>query len=165
MTKKRDTEEIAKIAESLDLAVDKASSALIKAGVPEFIARSSCIDATTHQMTLINIEQQDTKIAQAAVFAMHCENTMHMLLARIFDLAEVSNITKTDKEAAQIQTVVISNLLGHAIDGCLVSTETDEEAKILLETIVRVVWQAVSMKRQNQDMEDESNAEGSSSIH
>ena len=43
--RKLSDEEIDKIARSLDLAVDKASSALTKAGVPENLAQSSCVGA------------------------------------------------------------------------------------------------------------------------
>jgi hypothetical protein len=162
---KHDTDQVLKIANTLDVAVEKATSILKKAGVPEILARSACADAIGHRMTIVNIENQDTKIAKAAVFALHCENALLMLLSRFFNMSEIAGIADTDKDASKIQTIVISNLLGHAIDGCLVSTDTEEEAKELLARIVDVIWEAVSMRRRNQDMEEESNAEGSSSIH
>jgi hypothetical protein len=80
-------------------------------------------------------------------------------------MSEIAGIADTDKDASKIHTIVISNLLGHAIDGCLVSTDTEEEAKELLARIVDVIWETVSIRRRNQDIEDESNVEGSSSIH
>jgi hypothetical protein len=162
---KHDTDKLEKIANSLNLAVNKATSALTKAGVPEILARSACVDAIGHRMTILNIENQDTKIAKAAVFALHCENTLLMMLSRFFNMSEIAGIADTDKDASKIHTIVISNLLGHAIDGCLVSTDTEEEAKELLARIVDVIWEAVSMRRRNQDIEDESNVEGSSSVH
>lgn len=158
-------EEIVKVAEKLDAAVDKATSALTKGGVPEFIAQSSCVDAISHQMTYLNVLNQDTKIARVAVFALHCETATQMLLARFFSLAEICNLGDTDKDAMKLQTLVISTLIGHAIDGCLVSSETNEEAKELFQTIVNVIWETVRLKRQNLDMEEESNAEGSTSVH
>lgn len=158
-------EEKEKIARSLDLAVDKASSVLIKAGVPQNLAESACVDAISQKMTLLNIEQQDTKIARAAVFALHCESVMHMLLYRLFDVAEVSGLANTDEDAMKAQTIVISNLLGHVIDGCLMTMETEEEAHDLLQNLVKVLWNVIKVKRAHADMEDESNAEGSPSIH
>jgi hypothetical protein len=162
---KHDTDQVLKIADTLDTAVEKATSILKKAGVPETLARSACADAISHRMTIVNIENQDTKIAKAAVFALYCENTLLMLLSRFFNTAEIAGIADTDRAASKIQTIVISNLLGHAIDGCLVSTDTEEEAKELLARIVDVIWETVSIRRRNQDIEDESNVEGSSSIH
>ena len=158
-------EEKDRIARSLDLAVDKASSALIKAGVPQNLAESACLDAVSQKATLLNIEQQDTKLARAAVFALHCESTMHMLLCRLFDVADASGLANNDEDAVKIQTVVLSNLLGHAIDGCLMTMETEEEAHELLHTLVDSLWDIIKVKRAHADMEEESNAEGSSSIH
>jgi hypothetical protein len=158
-------DEMMKIAERLDAAVEKAVSALTKAGVPEYISQSACVDAISHRMTHMNVMNQDTKIAKAAVFALHCENIMQMLLSRVFDLAETCGIANSDRDAMKIQTVVISAFIGHAIDGCLVSTDSNEEARDLYNTITNVVWEAVRLKRQNLDMEEESNAEGSSSVH
>ncbi len=158
-------EEKDRIARSLDLAVDKASSALMKAGVPKNFAESACLDAVSQKATLLNIEEQDTKLARAAVFALHCEETMQMLLYRLFDVADTSGLADDDEDAVKIQTVVISSLLGHAIDGCLMTMETEEEAHELLQRLVNVLWDVIKVKRAHADMEDESNAEGSSSIH
>lgn len=163
--RKLSDEEIDKIARSLDLAVDKASSALIKAGVPENLAQSSCVGAISHHMTILNIEQQETKIARAAVFALHCESEIQMLLFRLFNVAEITGLANNDEDAMKAQTVVISNLIGHAIDGCLMTMETEEEARDLINNIIKVLWNVIKVKRVNMDMEEESNAEGSSSIH
>lgn len=163
--KKLSDEEKDKIARSLDLAVDKASSALIKAGVPQNLAESACLDAISQRTTLLNMEQQDTKLERAAVFALHCENTMHMLLCRLFDVADASGLADTDEGAVRAQTLVISSLVGHAIDGCLMTMETEEEARGLLDNLVNTIWSVIKMKRDNMSMEEEANAEGSSSIH
>lgn len=162
---KRSEEEMIKIAESLDSAVTKAVSALVKAGVPEFLANSACVDAIGQKMALLNIENQDTKLARAAVFSLHAEKSMHLLLSRLFNVADVAGLANTDKDAMQVQTVVISVMLGHVIDGCLMTFETNEEARELFDNLVRVIWDVVRVKRAHADMEEESNAEGSSSIH
>lgn len=158
-------EEMIKIAKTLDAAAERAISALTKAGVPELFSQSACVDAISHQLTHININNQSTHIAKAAVFALHCENCIHLLLSRLFNLADISGLAKNDKQAFKAQTVVIASLLGHAIDGCLVSTEGEEEARGLLDTVVKTIWDSVRLKRQQMDMEEESNTDGSSSIH
>ena len=162
---KMSQDDLVKIVKQLDNAVDKASSALIKAGVPEYLAHSACVDAISHRMALLNIQNQDTKISKAAVFSLHCENMFHMLLGRVFNLAEASGLANSENDASKTQTVVISTLMGHAIDGCLVSSESEQDAKLLFHTIVNTIWDLVANKRKNMDMEEESNAEGSTSIH
>ena len=162
---KTSQEDFIKLAAQLDTAVDKASSALIKAGVQQHAAQSACVDAISHRLSFLNIQNQETKIAKAAVFALHCENMINMLLGRVFNLAEVSGIANTEDNASKTQTVVISTLIGHAIDGCLVSSESEEDAKLLFHAIVNAVWDTAVDKRKHLDMEEESNAEGSPSIH
>jgi hypothetical protein len=88
-----------------------------------------------------------------------------MLLGRVFNLAEASGLANSENDASKTQTVVISTLMGHAIDGCLVSSESEQDAKLLFHTIVNTIWDLVANKRKNMDMEEESNAEGSTSIH
>jgi|GEM_PF-5128544 len=162
---KRSEDDVKKIATTLNNAAGRAVGALIQGGLSNDIATSSCEEAVNHCMAVVNIQNQDSKLMKAAAFAIHCEETINSLLFRLFKTAEVSGITKSNKNSLKIQTIVISNLVGHAIDGCVTSTSTEEEAKELLQAVISVVWKAMILKKINQEMEENVNAKGSSSIH
>lgn len=149
---------------------DRVKSALMRATVPEHIADSVGIEAVGHRIAMMNLSVQDDFLSKSVVFAKHCEDVIRLALSRLFYVAENRELADTDKTAEKTQLVAISCLLGHAIEGCFMMSETEEEAEQLLNKLKDIVFSQVKLKLDQEQEENEREEEihvtaGSSSIH
>jgi hypothetical protein len=146
---------------------DRVKSALMRATVPEHIAESVGIEAVGHRVAMMNLSVQDDFLSKSIVFSKHAEDVIRLALSRLFYVAENRELAETDKTAEKTQLVVISCLLGHAIEGCFMMSETEEDAKKLFNNLKEIVFKQVMLKMEEQEEGEEEThvTTGSSSIH
>jgi predicted RNase H-like HicB family nuclease len=161
---------LSEFGDDFEKASEKAKSALMRATVPENIATSVVTEAISHRITMVNLSVQESFLTKAVVFSRHCEDTFRVAIWRLFHVAEERDMTDEENDAQKTQVIVISSLIGHAVEGCFQSTETPEEARKMLSEIVNQVFNHirenfVEEEDENEEEEKEPNASGSSSIH